>query len=69
MRASGVPPVGRAVPELRDLPKSLTGALYLDKAEELHASGTVWKVWDALALGEAESRDMIKRIIGEMRHD
>ncbi|WP_165824541.1 hypothetical protein [Micromonospora globispora] len=57
------------MPELRDLPKSLTGALYLDKAEELHASGAVWKVWDALALGEAESRDMIKRIIGEMRHD
>lgn len=29
----------------------------------------VWRGRDALALVEAESTDMIKRIAGEMRHD
>lgn len=49
--------------------ESLTGALYLDKPEELVAYERVWQGLDALALGEAESTDMIKRIAGEMRHD
>jgi transcriptional regulator with XRE-family HTH domain len=49
--------------------ESLTGALYLDKADELRAYENAWTGLDALALSEAESRDMIKRVIGEMRHD
>ncbi|MEH1057150.1 helix-turn-helix transcriptional regulator [Micromonospora sp. CPCC 206171] len=61
---------GRATPEPSVVySESLTGALYLDKPEELRAYEDVWKGLDALALGQAESRDMIKRIIGEMRHD
>ncbi|MFG3577815.1 helix-turn-helix domain-containing protein [Micromonospora chersina] len=49
--------------------ESLTGALYLDKPDELRAYENAWTGLDALALSEAESRDMIKRVIGEMRHD
>ncbi|MEU4477745.1 helix-turn-helix transcriptional regulator [Micromonospora sp. NPDC023966] len=49
--------------------ESLTGALYLDKPEELRAYENAWAGLDVLALSEAESRDMIKRVIGEMRHD
>ncbi|MEV0154239.1 helix-turn-helix transcriptional regulator [Micromonospora sp. NPDC050686] len=49
--------------------ESLTGALYLDKPDELAAYENTWKGVDALALGEAESKDMIKRLVGEMRHD
>ncbi|MFD2762933.1 helix-turn-helix domain-containing protein [Micromonospora eburnea] len=61
---------GRAAPEPSVVySESLTGALYLDKPDELAAYERVWKGLDALALGEAESKDMIKRIIGEMRHD
>ncbi|MEU2666815.1 helix-turn-helix transcriptional regulator [Micromonospora sp. NPDC007220] len=61
---------GRAAPEPSVVySESLTGALYLDKPEELAAYDRVWRGLDALALGEAESRDMIKRLIGEMRHD
>ncbi|NJP31019.1 helix-turn-helix domain-containing protein [Micromonospora sp. HSS6-12] len=61
---------GRAAPEPSVVySESLTGALYLDKPDELQAYGAVWKGLDARALGEAESKDMIKQIIGEMRHD
>ncbi|PWU51832.1 transcriptional regulator [Micromonospora sp. S4605] len=61
---------GRAAPEPSVVySESLTGALYLDKADELQAYEAAWKGLDSLALGEAESRDMIKRLIGEMRHD
>ncbi|NYF59337.1 helix-turn-helix domain-containing protein [Micromonospora purpureochromogenes] len=61
---------GRAAPEPSVVySESLTGALYLDKPEELAAYESTWKGVDALALGEAESMDMIKRIIGETRHD
>ncbi|MEV1328520.1 helix-turn-helix transcriptional regulator [Micromonospora costi] len=61
---------GRAAPEPSIVySESLTGALYLDKADELAAYERVWKGLDALALTEAESSDMIKRIIGELRHD
>jgi len=49
--------------------ESLTGALYLDKAEEVAAYRATWKSLDALALDEAESRVLIKRIMGEARHD
>lgn len=61
---------GRAAPEPSIVySESLTGALYLDKTDELAAYERAWKGLDALALGEAESSDMIKRITGEMRHD
>ena len=61
---------GRAAPEPSVVySESLTGALYLDKPDELAAYENTWKGVDALAFGEAESRDMIRRIIGEMRHD
>ncbi|WP_433124652.1 helix-turn-helix domain-containing protein [Micromonospora sp. CA-240977] len=61
---------GRTAPEPSVVySESLTGALYLDKPDELTAYDRVWRGLDALALGEAESTDMIKRIAGEMRHD
>ncbi|SCG16632.1 Helix-turn-helix domain-containing protein [Micromonospora echinofusca] len=61
---------GRAAPEPSVVhSESLTGALYLDKPDEMAAYDRIWRGLDALALGEAESRDMIKRLIGEMRHD
>ncbi|MFI7575886.1 helix-turn-helix domain-containing protein [Micromonospora sp. NPDC049497] len=61
---------GRAAPEPSIVySESLTGALYLDKPDELAAYERVWRGLDRLSLGEAESKDMIKRIIGEMRHD
>ncbi|MGC4749657.1 helix-turn-helix domain-containing protein [Micromonospora sp. DT201] len=61
---------GRAAPEPSVVySESLTGALYLDKPDELAAYERVWRGLDALALDEAESTDMIKRISGEMRHD
>ncbi|MGN9778062.1 helix-turn-helix domain-containing protein [Micromonospora sp. H33] len=61
---------GRAAPEPSVVySESLTGALYLDKPDELAAYERVWRGLDALALSEAESKDMIKRLIGEMRHD
>ncbi|WP_406079663.1 helix-turn-helix domain-containing protein [Micromonospora sp. NBC_00858] len=61
---------GRAVPEPSVVySESLTGALYLDKPDELRAYEDAWQGLVALALPEAESRDMIKAIIGEMRHD
>ncbi|HEY0700324.1 MAG TPA: DUF5753 domain-containing protein [Micromonospora sp.] len=49
--------------------ESLTGALYLDKPDELAAYQDVWDGLNALALSEGESRDMISKIIGEMQHD
>ncbi|MFI5488948.1 helix-turn-helix domain-containing protein [Micromonospora echinaurantiaca] len=61
---------GRAAPEPSVVySESLTGALYLDKPDELQTYEAVWKGLDARALGEAESKDMVKHIIGEMRHD
>ncbi|MFJ5544996.1 helix-turn-helix domain-containing protein [Micromonospora chalcea] len=61
---------GRATPEPSIVySESLTGALYLDKPEELAAYERVWKGLEELALDEAESKDMIKRLAGEMRHD
>ncbi|MFF5054703.1 helix-turn-helix domain-containing protein [Micromonospora sp. NPDC000663] len=61
---------GRAVPEPSVVySESLTGALYLDKPDELRAYEDAWRGLERLALPEAESSDMIKTIIGEMRHD
>ncbi|WP_327025758.1 helix-turn-helix domain-containing protein [Micromonospora sp. NBC_01739] len=61
---------GRAAPEPSIVySESLTGALYLDKPDEMAAYERVWRGLDGLALGEAESKDMIKKLIGEIRHD
>lgn len=61
---------GRAAPEPSIVySELLTGALYLDKPEELAAYERVWRGLDGLALDEEESKDMIKRLAGEMRHD
>ncbi|WFE99829.1 helix-turn-helix transcriptional regulator [Micromonospora sp. WMMD964] len=61
---------GRTAPEPSVVySESLTGALYLDKPDELAAYERVWRGLDTLTLGEAESTDMIKRIAGETRHD
>ncbi|SIM81105.1 helix-turn-helix domain-containing protein [Micromonospora cremea] len=49
--------------------ESLTGALYLDKPDELAAYRGVWRGLERLALDEAQSTDMIKTTIAEMRHD
>ncbi|MEH1016662.1 helix-turn-helix transcriptional regulator [Micromonospora sp. CPCC 206060] len=64
------PPRGRAAPEPSVVySEALTGAIYLDKPEELSAYETTWRGIESLALDEGESKDMIKRIAGEMRHD
>ncbi|MBO4205650.1 DUF5753 domain-containing protein [Micromonospora echinofusca] len=60
-RTAGEPPVVYS--------ESLTGAIYLDKPEELAAYRRTWTDLEDLALDEGESTDMIKRIAGEMRHD
>jgi hypothetical protein len=61
---------GRAAPEPSVVySESLTGALYLDKPDELRAYEDAWQGVAALALDEGESRDMIKTIAGELQHD
>ncbi|MFC0003520.1 helix-turn-helix domain-containing protein [Micromonospora siamensis] len=61
---------GRTAPEPSIVySESLTGALYLDKPDELAAYENTWRGVETLALSEAESKDMIKRIAREMRHD
>ncbi|MFE9655492.1 helix-turn-helix domain-containing protein [Micromonospora sp. NPDC006431] len=61
---------GRAAPEPSVVySESLTGALYLDKPAELRAYEGAFASVAQLAQSEAESRDTIKRIIGELRHD
>ncbi|MFG2054188.1 helix-turn-helix domain-containing protein [Micromonospora sp. NPDC048930] len=61
---------GRAAPEPSVVySESLTGALYLDKPTELRAYEEAFASVAQLAQSEAESRDAIKGIIGELRHD
>ncbi|MFC8298083.1 helix-turn-helix domain-containing protein [Micromonospora orduensis] len=61
---------GRTAPEPSVVySESLTGALYLDKPDELRAYEDAWQGLTRLALSETDSRDMIKTIVGEMRHD
>ncbi|MEV4817598.1 helix-turn-helix transcriptional regulator [Micromonospora sp. WMMA1976] len=61
---------GRAAPEPSVVySESLTGALYLDKPAELRAYEEAFASATRLAQSEAESRDTIKGIIGELRHD
>ena len=47
--------------------ESLTGALYLDKPDEVTAYREIWSSLDGLALDEGESRKMIVKIIGEIQ--
>lgn len=49
--------------------ESLTGALYLDKPDELQAYEDAWRGLDRLALDEGDSVDLVKQIIGQLRHD
>ncbi|MEV0329059.1 helix-turn-helix transcriptional regulator [Micromonospora echinospora] len=49
--------------------ESLTGAFYLDKPDDLAAYEQTWQGIDRLALDEGESVDLMKKIIGELRHD
>lgn len=61
---------GRAAPEPSVVySESLTGALYLDKPAELRAYEEAFVSAAQLAQSEAESRNTIKGIIGELRHD
>lgn len=49
--------------------ESLTGALYLDKEEELASYQEIWAGLTELSLDEAQSKEMINKIIGEVQHD
>lgn len=46
--------------------ESLTGALYLDRKEEVAVYEEVWASLDDLTLDEAQSRQLIHKIIGEV---
>ncbi|MFI6824819.1 helix-turn-helix domain-containing protein [Micromonospora sp. NPDC050187] len=48
--------------------ESWTGALYLDRPEEYAAYEQVWASLDDLTLDEAQSRQLINKIIGEVHH-
>lgn len=49
--------------------ESLTGALYLDKSEEVSAYGDVWAGLEGLALNPSESKKMIDKIAEEIHGD
>ncbi|MGC4808217.1 helix-turn-helix domain-containing protein [Micromonospora sp. DT233] len=63
-------PLGnRATPEPPVIySESWTGALYLDRPEEYAAYEQVWASLDDLALDEAQSRNLINKIITEVHH-
>ncbi|GIH10689.1 transcriptional regulator [Rhizocola hellebori] len=62
--------VGRASTEPSTVySESLTGAIYLDKPDELSAYEDVWSGLDVLALDKAESRNMINKIAGEIHNE
>ncbi|MEV6368161.1 helix-turn-helix transcriptional regulator [Micromonospora musae] len=48
--------------------ESWTGALYLDRPEEYAAYQQVWASLNDLALDEAQSRQLINKIVGEVHH-
>ncbi|WP_343448241.1 Scr1 family TA system antitoxin-like transcriptional regulator [Micromonospora oryzae] len=48
--------------------ESLTGALYLDRPDEIAAYEKVWASLGRLALDEQQSRELINKIIGEVHH-
>ncbi|NBE79559.1 helix-turn-helix domain-containing protein [Micromonospora rubida] len=48
--------------------ESLTGALYLDRPEELATYERVWASLDALSLDEEQSKELINKITVEVHH-
>jgi DNA-binding XRE family transcriptional regulator len=63
------PPGNRIEPEPSVVySESLTGALYLDRKEELAVYESVWSSLDELALDEEQSRQLIVKIIGDVHH-
>lgn len=48
--------------------ESLTGALYLDRKEELAIYEDVWTSLTSLAFDEQQSRYLVNKIIGEVHH-
>ncbi|MEV1328536.1 helix-turn-helix transcriptional regulator [Micromonospora costi] len=63
------PPGNRVEPEPSVVySESLTGALYLDRKEELTAYERIWASLDSLALDEGQSRRLITKISEEMHH-
>jgi hypothetical protein len=46
--------------------EALTGALHLDRPEEIAAYEAAWRDLDVAALGEGESREMMGSIIKEL---
>ncbi|TWG17556.1 helix-turn-helix domain-containing protein [Micromonospora taraxaci] len=63
------PPAKRNTPEPPVVYlESWTGALYLDRPEEYAAYEQVWAGLDDLTLDEAQSRQLIEKIIGEVHH-
>ncbi|RZU75509.1 helix-turn-helix protein [Micromonospora kangleipakensis] len=63
------PPGNRVEPEPSVVySESLTGALYLDRKEELAAYERVWASLDSLALDEGQSRHLITKISQEIHH-
>lgn len=48
--------------------ESLTGALYLDRPDELAAYEKVWASLDRLALDKQQSRHLLNKIITEVHH-
>ncbi|GIG88679.1 helix-turn-helix domain-containing protein [Plantactinospora endophytica] len=48
--------------------ESWTGALYLDRPDEVAAYETIWDSLTVLALDEGQSKRMINKIIGEVHH-
>ncbi|WP_089156928.1 helix-turn-helix domain-containing protein [Micromonospora sp. NBS 11-29] len=63
------PPGNRATPEPPVVySESWTGALYLDRPQELAAYEKVWASIDELALDQGLSRRLIDKIIGEVHH-
>ena len=48
--------------------ESMTGALYLDRPEELAAYEQTWSSLDILALNDQQSTQLISKLIEEIRH-
>ncbi|MET8354528.1 helix-turn-helix transcriptional regulator [Micromonospora sp. NPDC005206] len=63
------PLTNRVVPEPSVVySESLTGALYLDRPEEIAAYEKAWASITSLALDEQQSRQLINKIVGEVHH-
>ncbi|TNH22360.1 helix-turn-helix domain-containing protein [Micromonospora orduensis] len=63
------PLTNRVVPEPSVVySESLTGALYLDRPEEIAAYEKVWASLMSLALDEQQSRQLINKIVEEVHH-